>query len=112
MRPVSENMTSRGSKRPPFFPRNYTARDDFSAYELKIPSPGSLQVVNSCRTTGESQFQEVTVVTFTLLFHMFYFGHLLILDGHGNHVMLEALEHARDIGLDIITLSSHTSHAL
>ncbi len=69
-------------------------------------------MVNSCRTTGESQFQEVTVVTFTLLFHMFYLGHLSILDGHGNHVILEAIEHAKDIGLDIITLSSRTSHAL
>jgi hypothetical protein len=38
--------------------------------------------------------------------------HLLILNGHGNHVTLEAIEHAKDIELDMITLPSHTSHAL
>ncbi len=38
--------------------------------------------------------------------------HLLILDGHDNHVALETIEHAKDIGLDIFTLSFHTSHAL
>ncbi len=69
-------------------------------------------MVNSYSTTGKSQFQEGTVVTFTLLFHMFYLGHLLFLDGHGNHVIREAIEHAKDIGLDIITLPSHISHAL
>jgi hypothetical protein len=41
MRPVSENMTSRGSKRPPFFPRNYTRE--------MISQP----------MTGKSHFQEV-----------------------------------------------------
>jgi hypothetical protein len=38
--------------------------------------------------------------------------HLLIMDGHGNHVTLEAIEHAKNIGLDMITLPFHTSHAL
>jgi hypothetical protein len=34
--------------------------------------------------------------------------HLLILNGHGNHVTLETIK----FGLDMITLPSHTSHAL
>jgi hypothetical protein len=38
--------------------------------------------------------------------------HLLILDGHGSHVTLKAIEQAMDFGLDMITLPSHTSHAL
>jgi len=38
--------------------------------------------------------------------------HLLILDGHVNHVTLEAIEHAQEFGLDMITLPSHTSHVL
>jgi hypothetical protein len=38
--------------------------------------------------------------------------HLLIMDGHGNHVILEAIEHAKDIGLNMITLPFHTSCAL
>jgi len=38
--------------------------------------------------------------------------HLLILDGHGSHVTLKALEQAMAFGLDMITLPSHTSHAL
>jgi hypothetical protein len=38
--------------------------------------------------------------------------HLLILDGHGNHVTLKAIKHAKDIGLDMITLPFHTPHAL
>jgi hypothetical protein len=38
--------------------------------------------------------------------------HLLILYGHGNHVTLEVIEQAEDFGLDMITLPSHTSHAL
>jgi hypothetical protein len=37
---------------------------------------------------------------------------LLILYGHGNHVTLEAIEQAKDFGLDMITLPSYTSHAL
>ncbi len=38
--------------------------------------------------------------------------HLLILDGHGNHVTLETIKHAKKFGLDMITLPSHTSPAL
>jgi hypothetical protein len=35
---------------------------------------------------------------------------LLILDGHGCHVPLEAIEQAKELGLDMITLPLHTSH--
>jgi len=38
--------------------------------------------------------------------------YLLILDGHANHVTLEATKHAQEFGLDMITLPSHTSHVL
>jgi hypothetical protein len=38
--------------------------------------------------------------------------HLLILDGHGSHVMIEAFEQVIEIGLNMVTLPSHTSHAL
>jgi hypothetical protein len=38
--------------------------------------------------------------------------HLLTLDGHGSHVTLEAIEHAQQFGVDMITLLSHTSHVL
>jgi hypothetical protein len=38
--------------------------------------------------------------------------HLLILNGHGSHVALEAIKQAKDIGLNMITLPFHTSHAL
>jgi hypothetical protein len=38
--------------------------------------------------------------------------HLLILDGHGSCVTLEAIEQVQEFGLDMITLPSHTSHAL
>jgi hypothetical protein len=38
--------------------------------------------------------------------------HLLILDGHGSHVTLEAIEQTKKFGLDMIILPSHTSHAL
>ncbi len=34
------------------------------------------------------------------------------MDGHGNNVTLETIEQAKDIGLNMITLPSHTSHAL
>jgi hypothetical protein len=37
--------------------------------------------------------------------------HLLILDGHGSHVTLEAIEQAQEFGLDMIILPLHTSHA-
>ncbi len=38
--------------------------------------------------------------------------HLIILDGHGSHVILEAIKQSHQFGLDMITLPSHTSHAL
>ncbi|KAI5071644.1 hypothetical protein GOP47_0013895 [Adiantum capillus-veneris] len=38
--------------------------------------------------------------------------HLLILDGHGNHVSLEVVEQAQAAGIDIMTLPAHTSHKL
>ena len=38
--------------------------------------------------------------------------HLLILDGHNSHVTLEVARLAKTVGLDLITLPSHTSHAL
>ena len=38
--------------------------------------------------------------------------HLLILDGHNSHVTLEVVKVSMQSGLDIVSLSSHTSHAL
>jgi hypothetical protein len=38
--------------------------------------------------------------------------HLHIFDGHGSHVTIETNEQAKKIGLDMITLPLHTSHAL
>ena len=38
--------------------------------------------------------------------------HLLILDGHNSHVTLEVVKIAMEAGLDIVSLPSHTSHAL
>jgi hypothetical protein len=38
--------------------------------------------------------------------------HLLILVGHNNHVTLEVAVEAKKVGLDLLTLPSHTSHAL
>ena len=38
--------------------------------------------------------------------------HLLILDGHNSHVTLEVVREAKAVGLDLVTLPSHTSHAL
>ncbi len=35
----------------------------------------------------------------------------MILDGHGSHVTLEAIEQAREFGLDMVILPSHTFHA-
>jgi hypothetical protein len=37
---------------------------------------------------------------------------LLVLDGHDNYVTLNAIEHAQEFGLNMITLFSQTSHAL
>lgn len=38
--------------------------------------------------------------------------HLFILDGHKSHVIINIVHKTKAIGLDIITLSSHTSHIL
>jgi hypothetical protein len=38
--------------------------------------------------------------------------HLFILDGHNSHVILEVVTIAMEAGMDIISLPSHTSHAL
>jgi hypothetical protein len=38
--------------------------------------------------------------------------HLLILDGHSSHVTLEAIKQAHELGLNMVTLLVHTSHAL
>jgi hypothetical protein len=38
--------------------------------------------------------------------------HLLILDGHNSHITLEVAKAAKNVGLDLISLPSHTSHAL
>jgi hypothetical protein len=38
--------------------------------------------------------------------------HLLILDGHSSHVTLDVVYKAKLMGLDILTLPSHTSHHL
>ena len=38
--------------------------------------------------------------------------HVLILDGHNSHITLEVVRISMESGLDIVSLSSHTSHAL
>lgn len=38
--------------------------------------------------------------------------HLLVLDGYGSHITLEVVQQAHKFGLDMITLLTHTSHAL
>jgi hypothetical protein len=38
--------------------------------------------------------------------------HLLIVDGHNSHVTLEVVHKAMQVGLDLVTLPSHTSHRL
>ena len=38
--------------------------------------------------------------------------HLLILDGHNFHVTLEVVKISMELGLDMVSLPSHTSHAL
>jgi hypothetical protein len=38
--------------------------------------------------------------------------HLLIVDGHNSHVTMEVVHKAMAIGLDLLTLPSHTSHRL
>lgn len=38
--------------------------------------------------------------------------HLLVLDGHGSHVTLDVVVKAKEHGLDVLSLPSHTSHRL
>jgi hypothetical protein len=38
--------------------------------------------------------------------------HLLILDGHNSYVTIEVVAKAKEVGLQLVTLHSHTSHAL
>ena len=38
--------------------------------------------------------------------------HVLILDGHNSHITLEVVKISMESGLDIVSLLSHTSHAL
>jgi hypothetical protein len=38
--------------------------------------------------------------------------HFLIMDGHGFHITIQALEQAAKIRLGMVTLPTHTSHAL
>ena len=38
--------------------------------------------------------------------------HLMVLDGHKSHITLDVLQKAKSCGLDMISLPSHTSHAL
>jgi hypothetical protein len=38
--------------------------------------------------------------------------HLLIMDGHISHVNVEVVKEAKRVGLDLLTLPSHTPHAL
>jgi hypothetical protein len=39
-------------------------------------------------------------------------NHLLILDCHNFHVMIDIVQNTNGVGLDFITLPSHTSHVL
>ena len=38
--------------------------------------------------------------------------HLMVLDGHKSHITLDVLQKTKTCGLDMISLASHTSHAL
>jgi hypothetical protein len=38
--------------------------------------------------------------------------HLLILDCHNFHVMIDVVQNTKGVGLDLIILTSHTSHVL
>ena len=38
--------------------------------------------------------------------------HLLIVDDHNSHVTLDVVMKAMDVGLDLLTLFSHTTHSL
>jgi len=38
--------------------------------------------------------------------------HLLILNGHGSHITIQTLEHVVKVGLEMVTLRTHTSYVL
>jgi len=38
--------------------------------------------------------------------------HLLIVDGHNSHMSFQVIEKCSYVGIDLLTLPSHTSHAL
>lgn len=38
--------------------------------------------------------------------------HLLVLDGHGIHIVVQITEEANKLGIDFLTLPSHTTHKL
>jgi len=38
--------------------------------------------------------------------------HLMILDGHGSHMVVQAIEEANNLGINLLTLSTHTTHRL
>jgi len=38
--------------------------------------------------------------------------HLLILDGHGSHMDVQTIEEEEKIGIDLLTLPTHTTHIL
>ena len=38
--------------------------------------------------------------------------HLLIVDGYNSHITIDIVWKARDVGVDMLTLPSHTSHVL
>jgi hypothetical protein len=38
--------------------------------------------------------------------------HLIILDGHASHVPIQTVKEARRYGIDLLTLPSHSSHAV
>jgi hypothetical protein len=40
------------------------------------------------------------------------YHHLLIFNGHGSHVTVDVVKTARSVGVDLIMLPSHKSHAM
>lgn len=38
--------------------------------------------------------------------------HLLILDGHGSHMVVHTIEEANNFGIDLLTFPTHTTHRL
>jgi len=64
----------------------------------------------------------MTIFLFKKIFFFFYISilggmsltnkRMLIFNGHGSRVTFEVIEQAQQFGLDMVTLPSHTSHAL